>query len=222
MRAATLDWLRQAAAFEHIFQQRWLGERFFHIPGDLSALQDIIWRVKPRLIVATGIAAGGGPIFLASMLELAGSDGIVAAIDPKLRDDVRARLDAHPSARRLRVFKDSPFEPRLVEEITSLARERAPVMLVCDLDHTHPHVRRELDTFAPLVTPGSYAVVLDTIMEDLPDGTFAGKPYGKGNNPGTAARAFVAEHPEFRADLDVEDRVLMTLAPGGFLLRASG
>jgi cephalosporin hydroxylase len=217
MRSINHAWLKEAAAFEHLFQQRWLGERFFHLPGDLMALQDLIWRVKPRLIVQTGIAAGGGPIFAASMLELNGGDGLVVAIDPKLRDEARAALARHPLARRLKILEGSSVDDRIVDEVAKLARERAPVMAILDLVHTHAHVLRELEIYGELVTPGSYVVVLDTIMEELPADTFAGKPYGKGNNPGTATRAFLAADRRFEPDYEIEDRVLLTLAPGGFL-----
>lgn len=223
MRALTLEWIEKASAFEHLFQQRWLGERFFHLPGDMQALQEIIWRVRPRVIVQTGIAAGGGPVFSASMLELIGGDGLVVAIDPALRDDARRALADHPLARRIRVLEGSSIDETaggIVAQVKAIARERSPVLVILDLVHTHAHVKRELELYGELVTEGSYAVVLDTIMEDLPPRMFAGKPYGKGNNPGTAARAFLAEDPRFEADGEIEDRVLMTLAPGGFLRRA--
>jgi cephalosporin hydroxylase len=220
MRALTLEWIQKASAFEHLFQQRWLGERFFHLPGDMQALQEIVWRVRPRLIVQTGIAAGGGPVFSASMLELVGGDGLVVAIDPALRSATRDALASHPLGRRIRVLEGSSLDDGIIASVTALAAERSPVLVILDLVHTHAHVKRELEVYGALVTPGSYAVVLDTIMEDLPAETFAGKPYGKGNNPGTAARAFLAEDGRFEADREIEDRVLMTLAPGGFLKRA--
>jgi cephalosporin hydroxylase len=215
MRALNLQWLQAASEFRHIFQQRWLGERFFHLPGDVVALQELIWRVRPRTIVQTGIAAGGGPIFAASMLELVG-DGEVIAIDPALREDARAILERHPLGRRVHVIEGSSLE------VAGAVRARAkdPVFVILDLGHTHAHVLAELELYSAMVPVGSYVVVLDTIMEDLPAETFAGKPYGKGNNPGTAVRAFLEKHRDFEVDREIEDRVLMTLAPGGFLRRA--
>ena len=215
MRALNLQWLQAASEFRHIFQQRWLGERFFHLPGDVVALQELIWRVRPRTIVQTGIAAGGGPIFAASMLELVG-DGEVIAIDPALREDARAILERHPLGRRVHVIEGSSLE------VADAVRARAqdPVFVILDLGHTHAHVLAELELYSAMVPVGSYVVVLDTIMEDLPAETFAGKPYGKGNNPGTAVRAFLEKHRDFEVDSEIEDRVLMTLAPGGFLRRA--
>lgn len=219
MKETSLAWLRQAAPHGHLYQHRWLGERFFHLPGDMIALQEILGLVRPRLVIHTGIAAGGGPIFMASILELLGGDGIVAAIDPALRDEGRAAIAGHALARRIRVIEGSSIEDRVVAEVSALAAERTPVVVVLDLVHTQAHVERELERLGPLVTPGSYVVVLDTVMEDLPAEMFEGRPYGKGNNPGTAVRAFLQRDDRFEADPQFEDRVLLTLAPGGFLRR---
>jgi cephalosporin hydroxylase len=219
MREASLAWIQQAAEHRHIFRQEWLGERFFHIPGDVVALQHLCWHVRPQAIVTTGVAAGGGPIFAASMLELLGGDGRVIAVDPTVDGAVRARIAAHPIGRRVELIEGGTIALETFARVRAHVGDRAPVMAILDHDHTHAHVRREIELYGELVSVGSYLVVLDTIMEDLPDGWFAGKRYGKGNNPGTAVRAFVAESDRFEIDRDIEDRVLMTLAPGGFLRR---
>lgn len=224
MRALNLAWLTQAAPLEHLSKTRWLGERFFHLPGDMVALQEVVWQVRPRLVVHTGIAAGGGPIFMASLLELLGlsgeDGGVVAAIDPAIRPEGRRAVTEHPLAKRIRVFEGSSTDDAVVAGVRDLAASvGGPVVVVLDLIHTHAHVLRELELLGPLVTVDSFVVVLDTIMEDLPAETFAGRPYGKGNNPGTAAKAFVAVDDSFVVDTSFEDRVLLTLAPGGFLRR---
>lgn len=222
MKAINLEWLRQAAPHGHLYQHRWLGERFFHLPGDMIALQEILTTVRPRLVIHTGIAAGGGPIFMASILELLGGDGVVLAIDPALRPEGRTAIGEHALARRIEIVEGSPLDPAVVERARVLAAERSPVVVVLDLIHTQAHVERELELLGPLVTPGSYVVVLDTIMEDLPAEMFEGRPYGKGNNPGTAVRAFLERDDRFEVDYGFEDRVLLTLAPGGFLRRRVG
>lgn len=220
MRALSLEWIQKAAEHRHLFRQEWLGERFFHLPGDVVALQHLFWQVKPEVAILTGIAAGGGPIFASSMMELLGGERSVIAIDPVIHDRVRTRFGEHAQARRVTLVEGSSIDDATFRRVTDLVAGRGPVMVVLDLVHTHAHVRRELELYSSLVSVGSYLVVLDTIMEDLPDGYFAGKPYGKGNNPGTAVRAFLADDRRFEVDRDVEDRVLMTLAPGGFLRRA--
>lgn len=219
MREMNVRWLTAAAEHEHLYKHRWLGERFYHLPGDMIALQEVACAVRPRLVIHTGVAAGGGPVYMASLLELLGGDGIVAAVEPRLRDEGRRACTEHALARRIRLYEGSSTDPAIVEQLRALAAERAPVLVVLDLVHTHEHVRRELELLGELVTPGSYVVVLDTVMEDLPADLFAGRPYGKGNNPGTAVRAFLAETDRFEVDHTFEDRVLLTLAPGGFLRR---
>jgi cephalosporin hydroxylase len=222
MRSINLAWLQQAAQHRHLFRQEWLGERFFHLPGDMVALQQLFWQVRPEVAVLTGIAAGGGPIFAASMLALLGDQGRVIAVDPVVHGDVRRRFAAHSHARRIELLEASTIADATLAQVRERIGARGPVMVVLDHDHTHAHVLRELELYAGLVSPGSYMIVLDTIMEDFPEDYFAGKPYGKGNNPGSALRAFLATDDRFEVDHDVEDRVLMTLAPGGFLRRRRG
>lgn len=223
MRAINLAWLQQAAQHRHLFRQEWLGERFFHLPGDVLALQHLFWQVRPEVAVLTGVAAGGGPIFAASMLDLLGPDlesnRSVIAIDPVVHDRVRTRFAEHPHARRIALVEGSTIDDTTLAQVRTRIAGRGPVIVILDHNHTHAHVLRELELYGALVSPGSYLVVLDTIMEDFPEDYFAGKPYGKGNNPGTALRAFLASDDRFEVDHDIEDRVLMTLAPGGFLRR---
>lgn len=219
MHALNVEWLTRAAEFEHLFQTRWLGERFFHLPGDMLALQELIWRLKPVRIVQTGVAAGGGAVFSASMLELLGADGKVVAIEPNLRPAVRERLEAHPLARRIRLIEGPSCAPEVLRRVHAALDGLAPVMVILDLNPTHAHVLEELRQYAGLVSPGSYCVVMDTMIEYLPTALFAGKTYGPGNSPASAAAAFLAEDARFAVDRDLENRVLMTLSPGGFLRR---
>jgi cephalosporin hydroxylase len=219
MRAQNLRWLVEAAPTRHLYKHRWLGERFYHLPGDMIALQEVLALVRPRLVIHTGVAAGGGPIVLASVLSLLGGDGVVVAVDPKPRAEGLEAIRGHALAPRIRVIEGDPGDPAVASELRAMAEARGPVAAVFDLIHTHVHVTKELRSLAPLVSVGSYAVVLDTVMEDLPAEMFEGRPYGKGNNPGTAVRAFLAEDDRWEADPQFEDRVLLTLAPGGFLKR---
>ncbi|HEV3431244.1 MAG TPA: CmcI family methyltransferase [Paraburkholderia sp.] len=219
MRDVNIEWLTRAAEFDHLFQTRWLGERFFHLPGDMLAIQELVWQVRPRYIVQTGIAAGGGAVFSASMQELVGGEGRVIAIDPRLRAEVKDRLQAHRLAHRMTLIEGESCAPATLAAVREHIGADAPVLVILDLTHTHDHVLRELECYAELVTPGSYVIVMDTIMEYLPESMFDGKPYGRGNNPATATQAFLERDHRFNVDGDIEDRVLMTLSPGGFLKR---
>ncbi|SIO11947.1 CmcI family methyltransferase [Paraburkholderia phenazinium] len=201
MRDINIEWLTRAAEFDHLFHTRWLGERFFHLPGDMLAIQELIWRERPDCIVQTGIA------------------GRVVAIEPRLRDEVKARLQSNRLAHRMVLIEGESCSAATLASVREQIDGCASVMVILDLTHTHEHVLRELECYAGLATPGSYVIVMDTIMEYLPERMFHGKPYGRGNNPATAAQAFLARDTRFEVDGDIEDRVLMTLSPGGFLKR---
>jgi len=222
MREISVAWLTQAAQHMHLFKHEWLGERFFHLPSDMVALQEILSSVRPQTVVHTGIAAGGGPIFLASILELLGGDSKVLAIDPAPRDEGLAAIENHALRKRIEIVTCSSTSSEAAEIVASRVEKcPGPVVLVLDLTHTQEHVLGELTNLARFVSPGSYAVVLDTIMEYMPEEMFDGRPYGKGNNPATAVAAFLKEDTSFEVDHSIEDRLLMTLAPGGFLKRCS-
>lgn len=217
MRDLNIEWLTRAAEVQHLFHTRWLGERFFHLPGDMQAIQELVWRIRPDYIVQTGVAAGGGVLFSASMQMLASDTGRVLAIEPRLRDEVRQQLLQHRMAGRIDLIHAESCSAETLAEIRQ--RVSGKVLVILDLTHTQAHVERELDCYAGLVTPDSYIVVMDTIMEYLPAAMFEGKPYGRGNNPATAVQAFLARDRRFEVDHDIEDRVIMTLSPGGFLRR---
>lgn len=219
MHELNIEWLTRASEFDHLFHSRWLGERFFHLPGDMHAIQELVWRINPQRIVQTGVAAGGGVVFSASMLALAGEQGKVVAVEPRLRDEVCERLETHRMASRMQLIQGESCALEVLDEIEAACAGVGPVLVILDLTHTHVHVLNELRNYTKFVTPGSYCVVMDTIMEYLPADMFAGKPFGRGNNPATASRAFLEENDAFEVDADIEDRVIMTLSPGGFLRR---
>ena len=219
MHALSVEWLTRAAEFGHLFQNRWLGERFFHLPGDMLALQELIWQHKPARIVQTGVAAGGGVVFSASMLELLGADGKVVAIEPNLRQSVRERLATHPLARRMLLIEGPSNAPDVLRAVHAELGTDVPVMVILDLNPTHAHVLEELRQYAGLVSPGSYCIVMDTMIEYLPAALFTGRPYGPGNSPASAVATFLGEDARFAVDRDIENHVLMTLCPGGFLRR---
>lgn len=222
MREISVEWLTQAAPHMHLFKHQWLGERFFHLPSDMVALQEILSSVRPQTVVHTGIAAGGGPIFLASILELLGGESQVLAIDPAPREEGLEAIENHALRKRIEIVTCSSTTAEAAQRVAKRVESHpGPVVLVLDLIHTQEHVLAELKNLAPFVSPGSYVVVLDTIMEYMPAEMFDGRPYGKGNNPATAVAAFMDEDSGFEVDHSIEDRLLMTLAPGGFLKRRS-
>jgi cephalosporin hydroxylase len=221
---------------QYSYNFEWLGRPIIQYPQDLAAMQEIIWQVKPDLIIETGIAHGGSLIFSASMLALldmceaieqkktldpSHSERKVLAVDIDIRAHNRAAIEAHPMSSRIQMIQGSSIAPEIVEEIRSIAAGFSKVLVCLDSNHTHEHVLEELKAYAPQVSPGSYCVVFDTIVEDLPKEMFPERSWGPGNNPKTAVWEFLKSHPEFNIDKSIDHKILISVAPDGFLRRKS-
>jgi cephalosporin hydroxylase len=184
----------------------------------MIAMQEIIWQLKPDLIIETGIAHGGSLIFYASILELIGK-GEVVGIDIDLREHNRKEIENHPMYKRITMINGSSVSEDTVNKVRAVAAGKQTVMVALDSNHTHDHVLKELEYYAPLVTPGSYCVVFDTIVEDLPDDYLPGRPWRKGNNPKTAVYAFLQANTGFVIDHSIDNKLLVSVAPHGYLRR---
>lgn len=232
--SATRDWVNRANAQKYSYHFEWLGRPIIQYPQDIVAMQELIWSVKPDLIIETGIAHGGSLIYSASMLaQLDMCDAIEAGakLDPKkssrlvigvdidIRAHNKAAIEAHPMASRIKMFQGSSVDPQIVAEVKMIAAGYKRVLVCLDSNHTHAHVLAELEAFAPLVTPGSYCVVFDTIIEDLPADSFPDRPWGHGDNPKTAVMEYLKSHPEFAIDKNMDYKLLISVAPDGFLRR---
>jgi cephalosporin hydroxylase len=196
----------------------WLGRPVIQIPQDLMAMQEIIWSIKPDVIIETGIAHGGSLIFYASMLELTGK-GTVIGIDIDIRAHNRIEIEKHPLFKRITMIEGSSISQEVFHQVKSLIKSNATVMVCLDSNHTHSHVLGELQLYAPLVSPGSYCVVFDTGIEDLPPHMIVDRPWGPGNNPKTAVWEYLKADDRFIIDKDIEAKILITAAPDGFLRR---
>ncbi|HXW77153.1 MAG TPA: cephalosporin hydroxylase family protein [Candidatus Eremiobacteraceae bacterium] len=214
---ATQEFFLRTYPHRYSYNFTWLGRPIIQYPQDIVALQEIIWRVRPDAIVETGIAHGGSTVLFASMLELLGGDGRVIAIDVDIRPHNRAAIERHPLAPRIDLIEGSSIDPVIAGRVAARTQGRSSVMVVLDSDHTHDHVRAELGLYAPLVTPESYLVVMDTVIEQLPP--FADRSWGAGNNPMTAVREFLTTTDRFMVDTDIEQKLLITAAPSGYLRR---
>jgi len=202
----------------YLFNFDWLGLPIIQFPADIVAYQEICWKVKPAVIVETGIARGGSVIFYASMLELLGSDGFVVGVDIDIRSHNRQAIESHPLARRVRLIEGSSVDPGVVAEVTSMVGGRQPVLVILDSLHTKDHVLAELDAYSSLVGPGSYVVVQDTVIERLPDGLYPNRPWSVGNSPANALDDFLARPGcRFVIDDDYASKLVLTTTPRGFL-----
>ena len=234
LQSKTAAWLMAANAAKYSYHFKWRGRPIIQYPQDVVAMEEIIWRVRPDLIIETGIAHGGSLIFSASMLALLDiCDGIeqkksidplksarkVLAVDIDIRAHNRAAIEAHPMASRIQMIQGSSIAPEVVEQVKKIAADYRTVLVCLDSNHTHEHVLEELNAYAPLVSKGSYCVVFDTIVEDLPKEMFPDRPWGPGDNPKTAVREFLKLHPEFKIDKTIDHKLLISVAPDGFLKR---
>lgn len=217
LRDLSSRWLRAAARYQYAYHFKWLGRPIIQLPQDVLALQEIVWRVQPDLIVETGVARGGSIVFYASLLELLGGDRRVVGIDVDIRKHNREALESHPLFKRITLLEGSSAAPDIIAAVREIAVGRRRILVVLDSLHTHDHVLAELEAYAPLVKPPSYLVVLDTIIEDMPDAFSADRPWGPGNNPKTAVREFLKRCDRFEVDHDLEAKLLITVAPGGYL-----
>ena len=187
-------------------------------------MQELIFRLQPDLIIEAGIAHGGSLIFSASMLELNAAcggptDARVLGIDIDIRRHNREAIEAHPMIKRISMIEGSSIAPDVIERVVAQAEGKRCVMVILDSNHTHDHVLAELEAYAPLTTAGSYCVVFDTIIEDLPAEMFLDRPWSPGNNPKTAVWAYLESNPEFEIDKRIENKLLITVAPDGYLRR---
>jgi cephalosporin hydroxylase len=227
-------WRNMAFAEKYMYNFSWLGRPVIQFPTDILATQELIWSVKPDLVIETGIAHGGSLILSASILAMldyaeAVETGTVLdpnnpkrrvlGIDIDIRAHNRVAIDAHPMRGRIEMIEGSSIEPEIVAEVRRKSKGFERVMVFLDSNHTHAHVLAELAAYAPLVSIGSYCIVFDTVIEDMPEGSFPDRPWEKGDNPKTAVWEFLKSHPEFEIDKEIEAKLLITVAPDGFLKR---
>lgn len=231
---AAMDFLLTTAPFRYSYNTLWMGRPAIQLPQDMLAMQELIWNIRPDLIIETGIAHGGSLIFNASMLALldmcdaiaggttfdpARSRRKVLGIDIDIRDHNRSAIESHPMASRIQMIQGSSIDPATVGKVHELAAGHTRILVALDSNHTHEHVLAELQAYAPLVSVDSYCVVFDTVVEDMPKHMFPDRPWGPGNNPKTAAREFLRSHDEFEVDVSMQHKLLLTVAPDGFLKR---
>lgn len=221
---ATRDWMNQANARKYSYHFEWMGRPIIQYPQDILAMQELIWQVQPDLIVETGIAHGGSLIFMAAMLELNAAcggpaDAHVVGVDINIREHNRAAIEAHPMSKRITMIQGSSIAPDVVAQVHAHAAGRRRVLVSLDSNHTHAHVLAELQAYAPLTSVGSWCVVFDTVIEDMPADGFPNRPWGRGDNPKTAVWDYLKSHSEFEIDKAIENKLLITVAPDGFLRR---
>jgi len=242
----SLEWMCETLPFKYTYNFQWMGRPIIQFPQDIVAMQEVIWQVNPDLIIETGIAHGGSLIFSASMLALREySDAItqgkmldpthpksrVLGIDIDIRDHNRVAIEEHPMANRIEMIQGSSTDPSIVSRVQKIAGKHSRILISLDSNHTHDHVLAELEAFAPLTSVGSYCVVFDTVIDDIPSTYQSDRSWGKGNSPKTAVREYLRILKEegrkasdgqplaFEIDKSIDNKLLITVAPEGYLKR---
>ena len=202
----------------------WLGRPIIQYPQDMVAMQELIWMIQPDLIIETGIAHGGSLIFFASLLELNAicggpNNAEVLGIDIDIRTHNRAAIESHPMFKRISMLEGSSIDTKIIDQVRKKAIEKKRVLVCLDSNHTHDHVLAELEAYAPLTSIDSYCVVFDTIIEDLPHDMYPDRPWSPGNNPKSAVNEYLKTHPEFEINKEIDHKLLISVAPGGYIKR---
>ncbi|UPH89137.1 cephalosporin hydroxylase family protein [Synechococcus sp. NB0720_010] len=222
------DFLLQSINDRYSYNFSWLTRPIIQYPQDIAAFQEIVSQAKPDLILETGIAHGGSLVLSASLLCLLDvmegrdprqSPRKVVGVDIDIRPHNRKALDEHPLRFKMELIEGSSIDPGIIKQVRSDADGVERVLVSLDSNHTHEHVLAELNAYADLVSVGSYCIVFDTVVEDLPAGSFPDRPWDVGNNPKTAVHEWLMSHPEFEIDKDIDNKLLISVAPDGYLKR---
>lgn len=216
LKALAQDFNAASYQYDYGYQWTWLGLPIIQLPTDIVAVQEILWETKPTLVIETGVAWGGSIVLYASILQLL-NEGRVVGIDRTIPEQNRREIMKYPFSHRISLIEGSSIDEAVVGNVRAMVNPDDRVMVVLDSSHTHEHVLAELRALAPLVTNGQYLIVSDTSVEYLPPQTPRKRPWGPGSNPLTALRAYLAETARFETDQHIDDKLLLTYTPHGYL-----
>ena len=234
LKKISLDWLLRGYDYKYSYHFEYMGRPIIQYPQDIVAIQELIWKVKPDLIIETGIAHGGSLILSAASLAMLDyvdavneqkelnvtkPKRMVLGIDIDIRKHNREAIEAHPMANRIKMIEGSSIDPTSIKKIHDYSQNFKNIMLFLDSNHTHNHVMAELNAYANLVTKDSYCVVFDTIVDDMPKSMFPDRPWGPLDNPKTALKKFLSENINFVIDKQIDNKLLISVAPQGYLRR---
>jgi cephalosporin hydroxylase len=188
-------WVRVGWALHYYAGFRWMGRHVLQLPEDLFRLQEVVYAVQPDFVVESGVFEGGSTLFLASLCRILGK-GRVIGVDLHIPSHVRSALEEHTLAPYITLIQGDSVSNSVVDAVKSMCSP-GTVMVLLDSAHDAAHVRRELEVYSPLISPGSYLIVEDGIMHDL-CGVPGGDPTWLFDNPAAAIIDFLATHPEFQ------------------------
>ena len=240
------SWMRKSIELRYSYNFSSLGRPVIQYPTDMIATQELIWSIRPDLIIDTGIAHGGSAIMNASCLALldycdavqsgnildpTATSRKVLGLDIDIRSHQKEAILSHPMAHHIDMLEGSSIDEEIVTQVYDYAKDFKTVLVCLDSDHTHSHVLEELKAYAPLVSKGSYCIVWDGIIEDLPDDAHPNRRWEPGNSPKTALHEYLSmidsdklldvkgDTLRFEIDKAIENKIAVTVAPDGYLKR---
>lgn len=214
-----VDTVVELDRYDYSYLWSWLGLPIIQMPADVLATQEVIWTAKPDVIVETGVARGGSVVFLASMLQLLGR-GTVIGVDIDLRAHNRESIQDHPLAHRIKLVEGGSTHRETLERVRELIPAGSKVMVILDSNHSREHVLGELRAYGPMVTPGQYLVVADTLLGRIrPDQTPKKRSaiWEPGNEPLSALKQYIDETGRFEVDPVINGKLVISSSPGGYL-----
>ncbi len=222
LQKAKRDFNIESNKAKYSYNFSWMGRPIIAYPQDMIAMQEIIWEVKPDLIIEAGIAHGGSLVYYASLLELIGNDGLVLGLDIDIRKHNRDLIESHPMMKRIKMIEGDSTTMEVANQVYEYAKNKNKILVCLDSNHTHDHVLKELQLYAHLTSVSSYCVVFDTIVEDLPEDYMpGGRPWNPGNNPKTAVFEFLKGNKNFEIDKSIDNKIMISVAPDGYLKKIS-
>ncbi len=213
----TRQWFQVATDANYSYHFSWMGLPIIQFPQDMMAMQELIWEVKPDCIIETGVARGGSLIFYAAMMKMMDLTGKVIGVDIDIRPHNRESIEKHSLAKYIDLVQGSSIDENTVAQVKELAKGSQKILVVLDSMHSHAHVLKELELYTPFVKKGSYCVVFDTVIEDMPKGHYADRPWDVGNNPKTAVWEFLQNNDRFEINASIHHKLQITVAPEGYL-----
>mgnify|MGYP001234634911 CR=1 FL=1 len=224
LKKMSLEWMLHADKYKYTYNFTWMGRPIIKFPADMIVQQEIMWKLKPDLIIETGIAHGGSILFSASMIEMMGVNGEVVAVDIDIRKHNKKLIEKHPMYKRVTMYEGSSVDPKIVDKVKKHVKNKKCVMVILDSNHTHNHVLEELEMYTPFVTVGSYCILPDTFIEFFPLGYSSNhnkRPWDVGNNPYTAMKTFLKTNKNFSIDKGLSNKGVITETIDGYLKKIS-
>lgn len=220
LKTASLNFIKKSHAHKYSYNFSWMGRPIIQYPQDMMAMQELIWSIKPDLLIETGVAHGGSLIYYSSLMELIGK-GEVLGIDIDIRKHNRQAIEEHPMFKRISLLEGSSIADETLHQVEAFAKNKKTIMVCLDSNHTHDHVLAEMKLYSKFVSLDSYLVVFDTIVEYASDEFSKDRPWGKRNNPMSAVEEFLKENKSFKVNEEIDDKLLISVAPKGYLKRIS-